>query len=342
MDKMKQNIHYIVFAAGILIGVVLVFVGITIRGDKAGALDQRITELNRVRNAQSAADLSAIEQASARFTTSLDAARQELMEGRGRSLTAQLDRPMDSRQFRAEAEARIRNLQQRFAALDRSAPLHERLEGWRYQAPELAVARDYWKLLNDAITAAQTPEQVREESIRLRLLEEICVTAERLVESGNFGQGGFKLINVLIDRTAAPARPEDAPWEVVPYTLRMEAAPDLALALVNELVNPTRLTATAREGQPSRRAFPNDLVNLAASNLARPLGVRYTVTGALKDAWNIRADLDPESPEGRQEAARIREAMAEVRPALPMGFAAQLQAKAFNPQWRVVQEPDQN
>ncbi len=338
MDNLKKNLHFVVFGAGIVVGLLLLGLGYVVRGGEEGALEQKLKSLSAKQQVETRGDLSAAEKARAEFDAALSEAL-TLLEERGAALTRVL--PGESSEPTAFLEQRSRpfidDMRARFGAMDGKLPLPDRMQGWTLQRGGRAPDGDFWSRYFNTLQAA-TREQLPEIRYQLRIIEEVCATCELLLATENFRGQRVKLNEFKFE----PPVVSDAntPWTEIPYLIDLECTPEFGHALQNELVSPSQLTSGATAADKRRMLFPNRLDSMQFMAIPRPLVMRYSISPEQRAREGIPETLDTGSEQGRaMQQRKIEEFERDVRPVLPLQFAIKLRAQSWNSNWQVVSPP---
>lgn len=345
MENLKKNLHYIVFASGIIIGAVLLFVGISIRGGKEEEIGTRVTRLKSQTAVRTDGELRAIDSARNAFDDAVEEVVKELTDGKGQALRRNLGAATDVQRFRTETDAFISTYKARFEALAKPVPLPERMRGWVYRRTTTTSTQgDAWDRMRNEVNANSDAQKISEFRRRQAILHEICVACEALIASRRFGSQGVALRDFNFENPGTSgSNLLESPWETMPFSLRLECSPEFALSLSAELSAPTAMTTgMAQDAALARRGFPIRLDGLQMMHLPRPLSLRFDISNEMKADLGIDPQLDPASEAGRTKQQEIAQKFdADLRPALPMDVGMRMRALMFNPAWRAVAEEPQ-
>jgi hypothetical protein len=334
MENVKKNIHFIALGVGVLLGAIFLGVGMMIRGGAEQSLDTHSSQLTGAGTVYSDGDLDRVRQRRTQFDSSFDDAKRMLEGTVGQSLISGVDAGLNPTTFSSDmAPKRLREVRERFEAMEGELNWPDELEGWQLATPT-GRQETVWGRL-DGLMANTTQDNVRAYQLHLRVLEEICTTAERLMQTGLYASG-FRLVNITFEAMAFPDRDQaSAPWEALPFQLDLLAMPDFASALMSELARPTPVTT---EG---RGLFPIELVAAQWETQARPFAGRYDIPPERRAEFNVAADYDPNTDPARREATRIaRQLQDQVQLVLPSRVGMKFQARLFNSNWRALGAQD--
>ncbi|MCA8910992.1 MAG: hypothetical protein KDB82_04770 [Planctomycetes bacterium] len=366
MDNLKKNLHFVVFGAGALIGIILLVAGIVVRGGKEDSLAAAQTGLAKYEKpggVKSSGTLERDTKLAKQFGGTLEAAESALLSGRGVNFVSDFTSHNSGGEFWTnEAGAKLSELRARFANLEKPLKMPELLSEYSFTKSGGSGAT-FWDQLEKEM-ASPSKEKIRDYQMRLRVLDELATTCERLMESGADGRFGVTLLNVKFEDFAPPENTlAEAPWIVMPVGILMECAPDFAVLLASELANPTErsLGPTKKKEETDkphqRRAFPIFVDMMQAEMKERLPEVRYDVSNEEKadlakkvnemvkpeDRINVPDDpkkLDPENGEGKKLVEKAGEILNEKDViALPARVGIQFKAAAFNKDWKVVAVP---
>ncbi|MBX3458724.1 MAG: hypothetical protein KF696_02020 [Planctomycetes bacterium] len=345
MDQLKQNLHFVVFGGGILLGIILTGVGFVMRGGSAGGLEAKAKELSAKQAIFSQGDLTAAANARQGFDKELEAA-QGALKTDGNVLRRNLSTESDTRRFYSdEVLPFVTNMRTRWEKMNAQTPLPERIKGWIWKRGPVQQ-QDYWQRLDTAMAGLNQGSdgpKLAEYRMRLRVIEEVTTTAEKLLATGRYPNQGIKLLDFKFDALAYSERTEaESPFEVLPFTFDIEASPELSLALMKELLVRTDISMQGSDGQPGagkRLGFPLELVTAQSEQFPRPLAIRYRITNDMRAKEGIDAGMKADSDQGiRVLRQKAEEYERKDRLALPMHFAFKMKAMSFNSRWKVLQE----
>lgn len=362
MDNLKKNLHFVVFGAGVLLGIILLVAGIMVRGGTEDKLAEAQTGLAGKTKVATRGTLEEATARSERFGSSLQDAESKL-RGIGSAFDAgYLSHQTGGEFYSAEARPTLQRLRQRFAALSRPNPMPALLEGWEVsRSGAERVQEQAWEQLEREMTSPSN-DKIREMQMRLRILDEVATTCEKLVETGIGDDFGFKLTEIRFEAYGVAAigtytNESDSPWLAMPFSLKFECSPSFAVALVDELVNPTSRTMSATADKNQRKGFPMLLDMMQTEMTERPPVVRYDISNddkaAVANKLNEKGagitlpsdpkELDPAEGEGKKlvEAAS-KDLNQDDRLALPVRVGLKMRAATFNKNWRAVKKEEEN
>jgi hypothetical protein len=341
MDNLKKNLHFVVFGAGIALGLILLGAGYFIRSGHESALADQIQKLNSKKSVPTQGDVDAASKARNQFDESIAKAVEQL-KGPGSSLLASGTEPTEPSAFYQQRGTKfIESMRARFGAMEQNSSLPDRMKGW-------TVARtgrqqgNIWNDLDQELAKVDAAK-LEEMRTRLRIIEEICIICELLLRDSRYVGQPVKFNGLKAEaKTLSDNNPATSVWWEVSYTIDIECLPGFGYALVSELLRPTELTTGDSNGQ-SRRMFPNQLDTIQSTTLSRQLALRFRITPAMRASEGIPDDFDPGTPEGKDLLDRkVKQFESDVRPLLPMQFAIKLRGLSWNPKWGVVTPPEQS
>ncbi|MCA8915274.1 MAG: hypothetical protein KDB90_07670 [Planctomycetes bacterium] len=357
MDNLKKNLHFVVFGAGVLLGIVFVAVGFMYRSGVEDSLTSAQQTLNPKAPIASQGTLDRAKARSDRFGQSLADAESALKAG-GQSFASGYDKRDTGLEFYSEeANLGLKRLQERFEAMQKQSTMPDLISGWQFAKP--GADRDTFWSGQQSEMANPPKEKIREMQMRLRILGEIATTCEKLIAAGADGGYGVKLQSVKFDVYGPIGSNEaDSPWMGMPFQVFADCLPSFATLLASELVNPTALTmGKATDGGAERAGFPCLLEMLQAEMTARPAEIRLDISSDMKGDMARKMnekgagiiippepkDLDPNETEGRKLADAVKQNLNEDdRVVLPMSFALKMRAVAFNSNWKAVKVEEEN
>jgi hypothetical protein len=371
MENLNKNLHFVVFGAGVLLGIIFLGVGMFIRSGTESQLaeqEKALEPLTKAGAVPTEGNLDVAKERSDRFDGSLTAADSAL-RGPGSTFIS-FDRTFsDGLQFYSEeAKGKLSQLQTRFAALEKKElALPALLTGWTFAAG--GSKSDPWAAL-DKDMANPPADRIREMQMRLRMLDELVTTLEKLIETGAGDGFGVKVNELKFPSPFGPSVSSevDSPWMVLPFEIELECSPALGILLVDELANPTQRTLTATTSTDpakpagyTRLGFPVLVEMMQTVMLGRQPEMRYQILNEDKpgvltalNAAMIEGEpklpvppdpqaLDPEKPEGQKVVEEaIRNLNEKDRMVLPVQFGLRVKAASFNSSWRAVKAPEAN
>lgn len=332
MNNLKSNLHLVVLGAGILLAIILMVVGIVIRGGTESSLDAAQTKLQAAGNPPSAGDMKLATEARESFNTGIKSAEEAVTTGRGAKLGANPIDVADGGQFwTGTGKPALSELQAGFAQLEKRMALPKILARFELgtQPPV-----DFWG--NMEREWSQLPSdraRIRQADTQIRIMREVLGAAQVVAERPAFAGESFKLIDFKFETPAmSDARSAaNSPWQNYPFTVSAECSPAFSAALIEELSVPST-TANAK-----RQYFPVLVDKLVIEMLGRPTAVEFTIDPAVRDEYKVSDKIDPDSDEGKREAERIAKDVAEKeRLTINPKMTARLLAVVVNRDWRVI------
>lgn len=357
MENLKKNLHLVVFGSGVLVGIILLLAGMYIRGGKEDSLVAAQTGLPKPANVATKGTLDRATKRASEFSGTLNEATSALENGRSVNFNSDYNTySSGSEFFTKEANAKLRELKGRFKDMEQPQPMPKLLENYSYTSSGTAV--DTFDQLEKDM-ASPPNDKIRDYQRRLRILDELATTCERLLAAKVGTAFGVKLISIKFDEFGPwNANLPDAPWMAMGFQVLMECAPDFAVLLASELTNPTELTMSEDKKGHNRRGFPIFLEMMQSEMKERLPEVRFDIGNpekaevagkvndmAGKDDPKITVpddpkQLDPATGEGKKLVDTV-DGILNVKDqiALPVRVGFRLRAASFNKNWKVVAVP---
>lgn len=337
MDNLKKNLHLVVFGAGVLLAIILMVVGIVIRGGTEGSLDTATENVKKAGNPPTAGDVKVATAAREAFDTGIKDAEASFTTGRGAKLGMNPTDITDGGQFwTGMGKPALTELQAGFTALEKPIAIPKILSKFRLAPPQQAV--DFWGTMErEWSQLASDRARIREADRKIRIMREVLGAAQVVAARPEFANEGFKLIQFTFDTAPASAASVLAasPWLMTPFTVVAECSPAFSAALIEELSSPSTT-------QNDKRLYFPVLVDKVMTEMSpRPTGVEFTIPAEMREELKLSDKLNPDSPEGKAEADRIAKLMAdEARIAIPPKITAKFQALLVNRDWRVIKQAE--
>ena len=355
MDNLKQNLHFVVLGGGILLGIIFVVAGIVVRGGTEEQLATANQSLSGKTGVATKGTLDDLERRSGKFESTLDEAETAL-KGAVSFDNGYEDHSSGNAFYTNEANRKLTNLRDRWAALEVDQKLSTLLEGWvvkRSSGNENADA--FWTRMQTEV-ANPPVDSIRDLQRQLRILEEVLVACERLVAAKLDNGMGVKLLEFKAEPHASLTNNKlDSPWMVTQWEIDIECDPGFAVLLFDELVNPSALTMAKVQDKPDRIGFPNLPMNLQTEMIERPGELKLSIqndekAGAYKKANDAGESLavpddpenvDPNSTVGKALSESLHKILTEKHPiVMPVRAGIRMQAASFNSEWRAVKPLD--
>lgn len=357
MDNLKKNIHFVVLGGGVLLGIILVVVGIMMRGGTEQELADMQTQLAPHANVYTKGTLDSVDNRSSGFESAVEEA--------GKAITGAKSFESEFRQhssgqafYTNEANAALRNLRERWSKLEGKDSMPGMASDWTIKRQSgLENADAFWDRLSGEI-ASPPVERVRDLQRQFRLLEEIVTTCEHLLAAGHGDGMGVKLLNFRAENfQPLTSNQVDSPWNVMQWDLVIECSPGFAALLFEELANPSPLTLAQKENMAKRRGFPNLPMILQTEMVERPAALKIDVSNdqkagllealraAGKQVPNVSqpSKLDPASNEGKQVSGAAVELLEGPQQILmPVRAGLRMRAASFNDTWRATATPEES
>jgi hypothetical protein len=368
MENLKKNLHFVVFGAGVLLGIIFLGVGMYIRSGTEADLATEQTNLSALAKpgaVPTKGNLDKAEELSGRFDASLTTAENLLTGSPGTLFTSNYSAWNDGRQFFSEeANAKLTQLKARFEAMKKPLMLPALLKGWDF-AMTSARATPWTQLDQDMSNPAG--DKIREMQMRLRVLDEVATTIEKLLDTGAGDGFGVTLVSIKFPTSFGPISNSetDSPWLALAAEFELECSPGFAILLAEELANPSRRTFTPADARDPKKTgserigFPVLVDMLQTVMIGRQQEMRAhilnedkpDVLAAVNEAMKageprlpVPPDpkaIDPEKPDGKDLIEATRKNLNDQdRLVLPVQVGLKMKAVAFNGNWRAVKKEE--
>lgn len=340
MDNLKKNLHLVVLGGGILLGLILLYVGITIRGGAEEQLEERQASLTAAANPPSQGDLNHASERRDRFDESISTNEASL---RGATtLLENFDPTMSVANFRGTSPDELRKLRGRFQVMadrQQNARMPELIEGYELEERSGRQADPFAEL--ESQLSDTTGETLRNNWVRLRIAERLAATCESLIQVGADRGTGVRLVSLNIgDLGSTDGRDANQrPWLTADWKAELDCVPSFALLLMEELSAPSERTVPREGGAGAPpQAFPNFLRSFALQISQRPEEARFDIDREFKRNRNWPEDLDASTQEGRDRINEVRQELNELEILIPVRCELKLSAATFNPDWEALAE----
>ncbi len=347
MDQVKKNLHFIVFGAGVLLGIILLVVGIMI---KSGAQDRLAAagKLPDPKNQPTKKDLANAKDKRAAFDKEIKTVESALASGAGVALKSNHTSHADGSSFySAEADSMLKNLRTRFEAMEAESTLPAELGGRKLAAPQSPPK--FWDETFRVMNSITDPKQIINFQIQLRIMQEVCFTCEQLRKQKAFEKTGVKLVEFKFEFRATEGLAADTPWEDYPFTVFLDTQPGFLAALADELSNPSEATmgdkakpgnAELAKAGKGRWLFPVEIEVVQSELVDRPLLVNADITNAEKAKYGIAETLKESDPNFEVKRRELSEKWSkDLKLTLPVHGAIKAKALSYNKSWAGVVEP---
>lgn len=356
MEALKKNLHFAVFGAGVLIGLILVGVAYMVKSGKVSQVDEAVAKLGKPAPATlpTRGDLETAQSSRNHFNQEIEAAIASLQSGNGTVLKQGIGGNQNPRTYYSqEAEPLLQDLKRRFAAMEKPIRLPEVMgerslpsRGMGGSTPGLTFIE---KKMDD-VNRNTDPLKVARHQIDIRILQEICFTCEKLVQLDQFKDTGVRVDDVKFeDARGGDGVSAETPWEEYSFVIYMECHADFPAALAAELANPSKLTEgssdkDARKNGQARWLFPVLIDDVQTAMRERPKFAGYDIPLSAREKEGIPAGEKANAPEVQRIAAEKAKALSDtVKVVLPVDAALRARALSFNKNWRytAAEQPQQ-
>lgn len=352
MESLKKNLHFAIFGAGILVGLILVGAAWFMKAGKVAALDEAKAAL--AKNPEAAiptkGDLDKARGIRAAYDNSLKGAEDALKTGNGAALKRDL-RPFTSAQtfYSSEADRLLTDLERRFAALDKPIQYPPELGDRRLPPRGLTgstSAETYIQRKRKEINNNQDVARIVHFQVELRILQEICCTCEKLLTAEAFRDTGVRIEDVKFEQRIGEATGVEQPWEEFSFIIIMECDPAFPVALAEELSNPSKLTEGSaakadRDNGLARRLFPVVVDDVQTAMRERPQWAGFNIPLSERANYGIPEKAKASDEQVKQIAANKEvELMKSVNVLLPVDASVRARALNYNSKWKAL-NPEQ-
>lgn len=295
---MKGKLHFIVFAVGAVVGIVLAVVGSGMKSDLTAEIVKSEQALQSPKSLPTKGDFAEAKRVRASYDKSVKSSSSRLNK-EGKNLTSSLTGTTPNpNTFRSSATGEIENLERRANALKvkdaRAARFHEWIKGDKLDIKEANA----FKALQDELNGLNDQAAVKPFQVRLVLINEFLTIAEVLLKKPQFKDGsGLEVVSWKFqEMNSDQANNDEQPFVRLPFSVQFRADAGLATAIVDEFLNPSKNTSKSgpEDDSPIRQNFPVSLTNFSMKQGKRPSLVYVDVPN--KDAKLL--GLNPELIEG--------------------------------------------
>lgn len=358
MEALKKNLHFAVFGAGVLIGLILVGVAYMVKSGKVSQVEEAVGKLAKPSPATlpTKGDLEKAQASRNSFNKDIEAAIAALQTGNGTALKQGLGtnpNPNPRTYYSQDAEPVLQDLKRRFAAMEKPIRLPEAM-GERTLPPRgmsgSTPGQTFIEKKMSDINSNTDPLKVARFQIDIRILQEICFTCEKLVQLDQFKDMGVRVNDVKFeDARGGEGVSAESPWEEYTFVVDMECHPDFPAALAAELSNPSKLTEgssdkDARKNGQARWLFPIMIDDVQTAMRERPKFSGYDIPLSAREKEGIPPGEKANAPEVQRIAAEKAKALSDsVKVVLPVDAAVRCRALSFNRNWRftATEQPQQ-
>ncbi len=295
---MKGKLHFIVFAVGAVVGIVLAVIGSGMKSDLTAEIVKSEQALQSPKSLPTKGDLAKARKFRASYDKSVESSLAGLKK-EGQNLTSSLTGATPNpNTFRSSATGEIENLAKRADGLKvddaHAAQFHEWIKGEKLDIKEA----DAFKPLQEELNGLNDQAAVKPFQVRLVLINEFLTIAEVLLNKPQFKDGsGLEVVSWKFQElNSDQANNGEQPFVRLPFSVQFRADAALATAIVDEFLNPSNNTTKSgtKDDSPVRKNFPVSLTNFSMKQGKRPSLVYVDMPN--KDA--IILGLNPELIEG--------------------------------------------
>lgn len=345
MEGLKKNIHFVVFGVGVLIGLILMVVGIMIKGGSQDQLVAAATAMPKPGTLPTKSDLDKAKAKRGDFDKQINGAEEALKTGAGAQLRAsRTNYPDGPSFFSQEADASVKALQARFKKLEKEMPLPAELGDRTLPVPPNQA--NFWASTLQAMNSIADPKAIPNFQVQIRIMQEVCYVCEQLAKQDAFKDDGIKLVEFKFEFRGQESVSIDSPWEDFPFVVILECQPGFATALVEELANPSKnTTGDPQKAKESlgRWGFPIEVDGMQMELMERPTVVNADIANADKGKYGIPDTTKEDDPALIAKKKEIEEKwFKELQIKLPVRVGIGGRALAFNKNWRGVTPPPES
>ena len=347
---MKDSLHFILLGVLGLLGIVMMSVGVI---SKTGAEEKLSQAAGQVEGAlksgvPTAGDIKFVEGAQQKFVAEVEGMEKALTKESGAKLFEFTKTYTSSDDFNTEvASKEIPALKARFARMKNLPAIPEKLAAAGGKFQEEDESGTFWDSLQEEMKPARLQAaDIPKAQARLKVIREICIACEKLLNSAEFKGSPFlfRKFEFGAFNQEAASDPKD-PWLKHEFMFSFDADPSFSLALLDALLNPTE--ATVGTGDGKREGLPFALISLMGLQPERAHVAQYKVTNAERGAWEIPKDWREEDEPSRFDEGGATSKRAAVAADLekklvfshPMRYDLKLHALRFNPDWKAIAKP---
>ncbi|MHC4841217.1 MAG: hypothetical protein ACYTDT_09725 [Planctomycetota bacterium] len=347
---MKGNLHFVVFGACVVIGIVLAFVGANTKSSATADITAASVQLDSSMSIPTKGDLEAASKLRKKYNSGIDGTV-KLLRAQGSALTGKLSDEPPVAQYRSRAKQQI-------AALERRARNLELADAKAVQFPDWVSAdkiegsdEEPFKVLSNAALDLQQNEQVRPFQIRLVIVSEFITIAEALLKQPQFANGnGLRIEKFDFSEMDGKEVQNAQPFIRFPFRIEFDADPRLSAAIMDEFLNPSDLTAKSvvkiddADVEFERLNFPVNLINYGIRQAARPPAVAIDLPREKALELGLPADMTTDDERWYGEMVKLgreKELKDKVRFNLPMRCELRLDALKLNTKWKAIYQAEE-
>lgn len=299
---MKDSLHFILLGVLGLLGIVMAGVGIVSKTGAEGTLNAEAAKVEGAfkGNPPTAGDVKFMQSSQEKFNADVGGFENAYLNVEGRKLMTFAKSYATADDFNTGlASQKLMSLRARFTRLKTPVAVPAQLAGQAKPPQEDDESENFWtSIQTEMANKSMQPADIEKAQARLKVMEEICFTCERLLASQEFkgSMFSFRGFEFGAFNQEATAESKD-PWLKHEFVFKFDADPSLAEALMEALLNPTE--ATLGTGENKREGLPFELVTLLGSQYARPHTANYKLPNSERKEWNIGEDWSEEWDEAK-------------------------------------------
>ncbi len=338
----KQQLHFILFGAFSVVGVVLLAVAIMGKSGAAKSLEDAKGKLETAAKGTvpTKGDIKIAQDRQAVFKGEVEKFQGDLINVVGDRFRAGKVYSSRDQFYSDDVVPTIDNFRGRLKAITKmpEPPGRFKKDPENRNAKEFAALPDnkFWDELNRAMQTL-TPQQIPAAQSQLKLMNDMIVVFEKLRASDAYKDTPFYLERFDFQGFAGePAKEGTTPWLRRDFSVLMQCDPSFALAFVQEMCAPSDQTKGA-DADEKRRAFvPVELASIGAEMVGRPHEATYEISNKERKDWGIKPEERIEevsSTKTRDAEDKIAE---ESKIVMPLRYNIKMQALELNKLWNTI------
>ncbi len=299
---MKDSLHFILLGVLGFLGIVMMSIGVVSKTGAetslAGAAGQVEGALKS--NPPTAGDVKYMQSSQEKFNADVGGLENAYLNVEGRKLMTFAKTYATGDDFYTGlASQKLSSLKQRFARMKTQVAVPAQLVGQAKPPQEDDESENFWTSIQTEMSnKSMPPADIEKAQAKLKVIEEICYTCEKLLASAEFKGSPFSFRGFEFGafNQEATAEAKD-PWLKHEFVFKFDGDPSFGEALMDALLNPTE--ATVGTGDGKREGLPFELVALLGYQFARPHTAHYKIPNGDRKEWGIGEDWSEEWDEAK-------------------------------------------
>jgi hypothetical protein len=352
---MKDSLHFILLGVLGFLGIVMMSIGIMSKTGAETSLAAAATKVEGAlkSNPPTLGDVKYMQDSQSKFNSDVGGYENAFLNVEGRKLMTFAKTYSTADDFNTGlASQKLASLKQRFARLKTQVAVPAQLATQAKPPQEEDEAESFWNsTTQDMASRSMQPADIEKAQARLKVMEEVCFTCEKLLASNEhkgapFSFRGFEFGTFNQEVTSEPKDP----WLKHEFVFKFDADLSFAEALMDALLNPT--DATVGTTDDKREGLPFELASLLGQQYGRPHVASYKVPAAerkewgIGDTWSEEQDPNPmDDPPNSQSNKRNEVAVGmekKITHSQPLRFDLRLFALRANPLWKATYKAPEN